>query len=216
VDRHGGGTITSDRLMTYGQSLPKPQNRCWRTLPRPTRRLNARLFGSAIRSGSSMSSSAPRSCPVEVVERWLDTGSRASSRSVPPEAVQFHFEAWLIASTCLRGTAPGHRLQVIRAAASARCRCSWALCAQERLAEQRGVASGRLTAAYVAFAGKRSLVPVIKAGKDAQDSILADARALLDIAGSIERGEFPPRPYEPRICSYCAYPSVPQGLCRDE
>jgi len=25
---------------------------------------------------------------------------------------------------------------------------------------------------------------------------------------AIERGEFPPRPYEPRICSYCAYPSV--------
>ena len=38
---------------------------------------------------------------------------------------------------------------------------------------------------------------------------LADARTrLLDLVGAIERGEFPPRPYEPRICSYCAYPSV--------
>ena len=34
------------------------------------------------------------------------------------------------------------------------------------------------------------------------------ATRLLDIVDGIERGEFPPRPYEPRICSYCAYPSV--------
>jgi CRISPR/Cas system-associated exonuclease Cas4 (RecB family) len=31
---------------------------------------------------------------------------------------------------------------------------------------------------------------------------------LLDIVSGIERGEFPPRPHEERICSYCAYPSV--------
>ena len=51
--------------------------------------------------------------------------------------------------------------------------------------------------------------PIIKAGKNDQDSVLADARTrLLDLVGAIERGELPPRPYEPRICSYCAYPSV--------
>jgi len=39
--------------------------------------------------------------------------------------------------------------------------------------------------------------------------VLADARArLLDVVDGIERGEFPVRPYETRMCSYCAYPSV--------
>ncbi|PYR65264.1 MAG: hypothetical protein DMF88_20465 [Acidobacteria bacterium] len=39
--------------------------------------------------------------------------------------------------------------------------------------------------------------------------MLADARRrLLAIVDGIERGEFPPRPHEERICSYCAYPSV--------
>ena len=32
--------------------------------------------------------------------------------------------------------------------------------------------------------------------------------ALIDIVGGIGRGEFPPKPYELRICGYCAYPSV--------
>jgi hypothetical protein len=64
-------------------------------------------------------------------------------------------------------------------------------------------------AAYVAFTGKRSLVPVIKAGKADQDEVLTEARTrLLDIIEAVERGEFPPRPHEPRICTYCAYPSV--------
>ena len=41
------------------------------------------------------------------------------------------------------------------------------------------------------------------------NSVFADARSrLLDIVDAIQRGEFPARPYEVRICSYCAYPSV--------
>jgi hypothetical protein len=66
-------------------------------------------------------------------------------------------------------------------------------------------------ASYVAFTGRKSLVPVInrKAAKEDRASVLADARTrLLGIVGGIGRGEFPPRPFEPRICSYCAYPSV--------
>ena len=42
-----------------------------------------------------------------------------------------------------------------------------------------------------------------------RDAVLSDARArLFDIVNGIERGEFPARPYETRICSYCAYASV--------
>jgi RecB family exonuclease len=83
----------------------------------------------------------------------------------------------------------------------------YALCAQERL-EQRDGRPWRVDeAAYVAFAGKRSLVPVIKPGGDAE--VLASARGrVIALVEGISRGEFPPRPYELRICSYCAYPSV--------
>ena len=78
----------------------------------------------------------------------------------------------------------------------------YALCAQERLAEQRGGDWTVDEAAYVAFTGKRSLVPVIKAGKPDQDAVLGEARArLLEIVDGVERGEFPPRPHDPRICS---------------
>ena len=63
-------------------------------------------------------------------------------------------------------------------------------------------------AAYVAFSGKRPFVPVITTRND-RDAVLSDARArLFDIVDGIERGDFPARPYETRICSYCAYPSV--------
>jgi hypothetical protein len=51
-------------------------------------------------------------------------------------------------------------------------------------------------------------VSVISTRND-QDAVLADARArLLDVVDGIERGEFPVRPYETRMCSHCAYPSV--------
>jgi hypothetical protein len=85
------------------------------------------------------------------------------------------------------------------------------LCAQQRLARDRGGAWQVDEASYVAFTGKKTLVPVInrKNSKDDQAAVLADARArLLTVVSAIENGEFPPQPYEERICSYCAYPSV--------
>ena len=84
----------------------------------------------------------------------------------------------------------------------------YALCAQERLAE-RGGAWAVEEAAYVAFSGKRTLVPVVRRGSQDGDAVLNSARArLFQAVDGIERGEFPPRPYELRICGYCAYPSI--------
>jgi RecB family exonuclease len=84
----------------------------------------------------------------------------------------------------------------------------YALCAQERLADN-GEGTWQVDeAAYVAFSGKRSFVSVMGRRND-DNSVLADARSrLLDIVDAIERGEFPARPHEVRLCSYCAYPSV--------
>jgi len=84
----------------------------------------------------------------------------------------------------------------------------YALCAQERLTERDGTRWEVDEAAYVAFGGKRTVVPVVKSGSDGS-SALADARArLFDVLDGIAGGVFPPRPHDEMICRYCAYPSV--------
>ena len=86
----------------------------------------------------------------------------------------------------------------------------YALCAQERLAARDGAPWAVDEAAYVAFTGKRSLVPVVKAGAaDAGDVAGRRARRGCSRSSTASaRGEFPPRPHDPMICRYCAYPSV--------
>jgi RecB family exonuclease len=213
-DRRGGGTITSDQMDDARAVFAETAEPLLANLAEADAALErTRLFGSAISVGIvDVVLGLEASRPVEVVERWLEyrlegefSLGAAEGRPVPLRGVADRID--LLAGNRLRvidyksGYAPQPKraLQVP----------VYALCAQERLAEQRGGSWQVDEAAYVAFSGKRSLVPVIKAGKDDQDSVLADARTrLLDIVGGIERGEFPPRPYEPRICSYCAYPSV--------
>ena len=85
----------------------------------------------------------------------------------------------------------------------------YALCAAERLEARDGRTWTVDEAAYVAFSGKRALVPVIKAGASDPSATLAAARTrLFDALDAIGRGEFPPRPHDPMICSWCAYAPV--------
>jgi RecB family exonuclease len=85
----------------------------------------------------------------------------------------------------------------------------YALSAAERLAARDGRAWDIDEAAYVAFSGKRALVPVVKAGASDPSAVLNAARErLFGILDSVARGEFPPRPHDPAICSWCAYATV--------
>ncbi len=85
----------------------------------------------------------------------------------------------------------------------------YALCAKERLETRDGHPWHVEEAAYVAFAGTRAFVPVIRAGAGDADATLAAARdRVFAAADAIGRGEFPPRPHDPMMCGYCAYPSV--------
>jgi len=215
-DRAGFRTITSETLDSARELFADVAEPLLANLPDADAALErTRLFGSAISVGIiDVVLGLEASHPVDVVERWLEHRLEgdfllgASDRhAVPLRGVADRID--LLADNRFRvidyksGSAPNAKraLQVP----------IYALCAQERLAEQRGGTWDVEEAAYVAFTGKKSLVPVIhrKIGKDERVSVLADARArLLDIVDGIERGEFPPRPYEPRICSYCAYPSV--------
>ena len=85
----------------------------------------------------------------------------------------------------------------------------YALCAQELLASRDGHPWTVDEAAYVAFSGRRSFVPVVKSGQGDAAAVLESARLrLLHIVDGINRGEFPARPHDPNICNYCDYPSV--------
>ena len=171
-----------------------------------------RLFGSAISVGIvDVVLGLEASRPVDVVDRWLEYRLDG----------EFSLGADDGRTVTLRGVADrvdlltGRRLRVIdyKTGYAPQPKRAlqvpvYALCAQERLAE-RGEGAWRVDdAAYVAFSGKRQFVSVMGSRND-QGGVLSDARArLLDIVEGIERGEFPARPYDTRICSYCAYPSV--------
>jgi RecB family exonuclease len=186
-DGRGGGTITSDRMDEARAVFSEAAEPLLDRLPEADAALErTRLFGSAISVGEfSLGAAGGRRIPLKGVADRIDLLADRRLRVIDYKS----------------GYAPQPRraLQVP----------VYALCAQERLAELRGGDWTVDEAAYVAFTGKRSLVPVIKAGKADQDEVLTEARTrLLDIIEGVERGEFPPRPHEPRICSYCAYPSV--------
>jgi RecB family exonuclease len=172
-----------------------------------------RLFGSAISVGIvDVVLGLEASRPADIVDRWLEYRLEGrfslgahDGRTVPLRGVADRID--LLSDRHLRvfDYKTGYPPQPKRALQAA----VYALCAQERLAE-RGEGVWRIDeAAYIAFSGKRPLVSVISPRRDDQDAVLDDARArLLGVVDGIERGEFPVRPYETRICSYCAYPSV--------
>jgi RecB family exonuclease len=171
----------------------------------------ARLFGSAIAVGLVdvvLAIEAAR--PVEVRERLLEYTLEGVFSLGAPDRLAIP----------LKGVADridlldGDRLRVIdyksgQAPNPKRALQApiYALCAQERLEQRDGRHRQIDEVSYVAPAAKRPLVPVVKPGGDAE--ALAGARArVADIVAGIERGAFPPRPYELRICGFCPYPSV--------
>jgi RecB family exonuclease len=215
-DRGGAGVIAAETYAAARQLFAEVSEPLLANLPDADAALErTRLFGSAISVGLiDVVLGLEAVHPIEVVDRWLEYRLDGNFRlgaaggcAVPLRGVADRID--LLAGNRFRvvdyksGSAPERKraLQVP----------IYALCAQERLAEQRGGTWEVEEAAYVAFTGKKSLVPIVARKNDTDDraAVLADARTrLLDIVSGIERGEFPPRPHEERICSYCAYPSV--------
>jgi len=212
-DERGEPTITPERIDAARALFAEVAEPLLATLPEADAALErTRLFGSAISVGIvDVVLGLEASRPVDVVDRWLEyrldgrfsLGS-GDGRTVPLRGVADRID--LLSGRRLRviDYKTGYPPQPKRALQVP----VYALCAQERLAE-RGEGEWRVDeAAYVAFSGKRPFVSVLGTRSD-QVAVLADARArLLDVVGGIERGEFPVRPYETRICTYCAYPSV--------
>jgi RecB family exonuclease len=212
-DARGEGTITPDRLDSARSLLAEVAEPLLLQLREPDAALErSRLFGSAISVGIAdivLGVEAARAVPVR--ERWLERRFEGDFTLGAPDGRCIR----------LRGVADridllsGNRLRVIdyksgyppnpRRALQVPV---YALCAQEQLSGH-GDASWEVDeAAYIAFSGRRSFVPVVKAGANAGE-VLAAARARLHAAvDAIERGEFPPRPHDPMLCRYCAYSAV--------
>jgi ATP-dependent helicase/nuclease subunit B len=86
----------------------------------------------------------------------------------------------------------------------------YGLFAAERLAAEDGGEPWTVEeAAYVAFSGKRTMAPVIKAGASDAAAILADVRErTFEMVDRIAAGEFPVKPHDMMTCRYCSYASV--------
>ncbi|MSO57207.1 MAG: PD-(D/E)XK nuclease family protein [Acidobacteria bacterium] len=84
----------------------------------------------------------------------------------------------------------------------------YTVCAIQHLRETTGKVWEAGQAGYIAFGRDRQFVPMLARGKN-RDATLLDAQTrLLQAVQSIERGEFPPTPADPMMCTRCAHASV--------
>jgi hypothetical protein len=83
----------------------------------------------------------------------------------------------------------------------------YGICAQQSLEgrHQRSWKLGR--AGYVAFREKNAFVS-LGGSSSLDDALAAGQERLLTAVDGIERGEFPPDPEEPFLCTRCAYSTV--------
>jgi RecB family exonuclease len=169
----------------------------------------ARLFGSAIRAGIvDVVLGLETARPGQVRERWLEH--------------EFDGEFTLgDRRVALRGVADrvdlleGRRLRVIDYKSGAAPRTGralqvpiYALCAAEELTARDGAPWEVEEAAYLAFGARRPFTLVVKAGKAGAAALEKARDRAIEVVDGIARGEFPPRPHDPIICTWCAYPTV--------
>ena len=84
----------------------------------------------------------------------------------------------------------------------------YGICAQQAL-EGRHQRSWKLwRAGYVAFREKNAFVSLHGSSSTLDEALTAGQERLLAAVDGIERGEFPPDPEEPFLCTRCAYSSV--------
>ena len=210
----GPRTITAEALDDARALFRDVAEPLLERLPGPEASLErTRLFGSAIAMGIvDVVLGIEASRPVSVKERLLEhelTG-------------EFTLGSGDDRRVALRGIADridlleGRRLRVIdyKTGSAPQPKRAlqvpvYALAAAERLTARDGIPWSVDEAAYVAFSGRRALVPIVKAGASDPSAILGAARGrVFDILDAVERGEFPPRPHDPIICGWCAYASV--------
>jgi RecB family exonuclease len=215
-DATGQTAITTDRVDVARKLFAEVVEPLLARLPDADAVLErARLFGSAIAVGivdTVLGLEAAR--PASIQERWLEYGLEGKfSLGVVNRQVM------------LKGVADrvdlleGNRLRVIDYKSGSVPKPKralqvpiYAMCAAERLGERDGRPWTVDEASYVAFSARRPLVSVVKPGKESGVALANARKMTLSVIDGISRGEFPPRPHDTVICTWCAYST----LCRKD
>jgi RecB family exonuclease len=235
-DARRGGPITSDRIDAARRLFGEIAAPMLARLPEAEAALErSRLFGSAISVGLvDVVLGLEASHPVRVERRWLEhalegtieigdggpacreaSPTRDPARDTGPgEADVTHVRLKGIADRI--DLLDGHRLRVIDYKSGAAPNpkralqvATYASFAQAQLVATDATPWSVDEATYVAFTGRRPLVPVVRPGGREAEAVLDEVRTRVgDLVGGITRSEFPPRPYDEAICRYCAYASV--------
>lgn len=88
----------------------------------------------------------------------------------------------------------------------------YATCARQALAGYKGRNWQVAEAAYVAFRGDKTVVPLASRPEDIEAALLEAENIVVSIVDDIGRGAFPPRPKVRGLCSSCAF----AGVCRKD
>jgi len=209
----GRRTITNDNLGDAVKLFEAIAERHLATLPESDRALErTHLLGSAAAAGL-----AERAFAFEieqggdVVERLLEhelqggfqfqtgTGARSVQLRAKADRIDLMADGTIRVVDYKLGKAPkpARALQLP----------VYGICAQQSLEGHRGRTWTLGRAGYVAFREKNAFV-ALGASSSLDEAVAAGQQRMLAAVDGIERGEFPPNPDEPFLCSRCGYPSV--------
>ena len=97
-----------------------------------------------------------------------------------------------------KASRPGSTLQI----------ALYATCVRQKLRGYRGRDWELAEAAYVAFRGDKTVVPLTARPADNEQALADAEHEVMAIADAIARGEFPPRPRSRSLCQTCAFAAV--------
>jgi ATP-dependent helicase/nuclease subunit B len=214
----GHGPVTPANLHTARSEFIRIAGPMLDSLPEGDRPLErARLLGSPAATGLAdrlLRLEAER--PVAVVDRLLEfavegefeLAGEAGPRRVRLRGVADRID--LLADGTMRvldyktGRAPrpGRAIQLP----------VYAACVQQHLERSTGRRWTIGESGYVAFGESQPFVSMTAPGTEPAAAAAAGQARFVDALAGIERGEFPPRPAEPFLCTHCSF----AGVCRKD
>ena len=209
----GRGSITTQNLADAVSAFEAIAERQLETLPESDRALERTyLLGSAAASGlAERAFSFEIEQGGEVIERLLEhelegtftfegeSGARSVRLRAKADRIDLMSDGTIriVDYKLTKAPKPSRALQLP----------IYGICAQQALEgrHQRSWTLGR--AGYVAFREKNAFVSLGESDK-LKEALAAGQQRLLGAVEGIERGEFPPDPEEPFLCTRCAYSTV--------
>jgi RecB family exonuclease len=207
----GHGTVTPERLeQARTLALETMEAHLARLSPVDAALERTRLVGSPVAPGLIdvvLRLEAER--PTEVVERRLEHKIDGIYRFRGADGVReievrgIADRVDLLADGTFRvldykASRPGSTLQI----------ALYATCVRQKLRGYRGRDWELAEAAYVAFRGDKTVVPLTNRPADNDQALEAAEQEVVAIADAIARGEFPPRPRTRSLCQSCAFAAV--------